>query len=420
MGIEERALRTITGVGTKPTGNRLAPLTHRYSIYPISAKVVDAISDLILNVPFVQLEMQSMWSAAIRRRSAALRLIRAAGAEVSADYGKSMLRQLAEISVRKLQGYNVADYYLLGLYKEAGRNKRFMTKSEYDDVRRRLNKQVCGIIEFNKWVFGKYCEATGIPTPHCYGVFHKEIGFAEDLRPLRSQDDLWRLLVSINGAIVVKPVAGDRGENVRVFETVDVPCGTLIGANGGATTLADFYKILVAQQEPWLIQQKVEQHRTLATLHSSSVNTARLITLRTDDGDITILGAALRIGVGAAEADNTSTGGIATNIDLDTGVCGAATSRSSIRTIVRHPDTGAQIEGLSLPHWSNVKETTIRAHKFLPFARSLGWDVAFGVKGPVILEVNGSWYHNRLQMGGQSLWETELGKTEVARLIRRG
>ena len=218
-----------------------------------------------------------------------------------------------------------------------------MTKSEYDDVRRKLNKQVCGIIEFNKWVFGKYCEATGVPTPHCYGVFHKEMGFTEDLRPLRSQDDLWRLLERLGGAIVIKPVAGDRGENVRVFETIDRPGRRLIGANGKAITLGDFFGTLIAQEEPWLIQQKVQQHHVLAALHSSSVNTARLITLRTDDGDVTLLGAALRIGVGAAEADNTSTGGIASDIDLETGICRAATSRSSIRSIARHPDTGAQI-----------------------------------------------------------------------------
>src|SRR5690606_31323228 len=68
------------------------------------------------------------------------------------------------------------------------------------------------------------------------------------------------------------------------------------------------------------------------------------------------------------------------------------------------------IEGLALPCWERVKETAVKAHRFLPFARSLGWDVAFGAQGPVILEVNGSWYYNRVQMTGQSLWETEFGR----------
>src|SRR3546814_7208320 len=97
------------------------------------------------------------------------------------------------------------------------------------------------------------------------------------------------------------------------------------------------------------------------------------------------------------------------DLDLETGVCRAATSRFSIRTTVAHPDSGCRIEGLALPYWDLVKASAVKAHRFLPFARSLGWDIAFGIEGPIILEVNGSWYYNRVQMTGRSLWETEFG-----------
>src|SRR5262245_53523491 len=116
----------------------------------------------------------------IRRRKDALKLIRSAGPEVRADFGKGIARQVLEISLLSLKGYSAADYYLLGFYKGTGGATRFMTQRQYNEVRRRLNKQVCGIIEFNKWVFGKYCQSVGVPTPHCYGIFDKEIGFSED------------------------------------------------------------------------------------------------------------------------------------------------------------------------------------------------------------------------------------------------
>lgn len=359
-----------------------------------------------------------MWSEQIRKRREALRLLDTAGAEVRSDFGKSKTRQFVEICLLGIKGYSAADYYLLGLYKDPGQARRFMTHGEYNEIRRKLNKPVSGIIEFNKWVFGRYCESVGIPTPRCHGVFHQDIGFAANGRPLRSFDDLWALLSALEGPIVVKPLAGDRGENVRIFDRIDREARTLTGANRRETGLEALHRDLISKEEPWLLQEKVAQHPTVAALHASSVNTARIITVRSDDGEVLILAAALRIGIGAAEIDNTTGGGIAAPIDLASGVCGPATSRSSIRTISTHPDTGCRIEGLALPYWDRVKETVFKAHRFLPFARSLGWDVAFGLEGPVVLEVNGSWYYNRVQMTGQSLWETAFGNSRAAQSYR--
>lgn len=361
-----------------------------------------------------------MWAQQIRRRQEALRLLLTAGAEVKADFGKSRWRQLVEIGLLGLKGYGAADYYLLGLYKDPGHATRFMTNAQYNEARRRLNKPVQGIIEFNKWIFARYCESLDIPTPHCYGVFHREFGFTEQQASLRSFEDLCALLRSLPGPFVVKPLAGNRGEGVRVFEGNDRARQILIGAGRSKTTYQQLHESLSGKAEAWLFQEKVEQHPVLGALHASSVNSARIITLRSDSGDSVILTAALRIGVGGAEVDNTTGGGIAAEIDLASGVCQAALSRSSIRPIASHPDSGGRIEGLALPYWDSVKQTTLRAHRFLPFARSLGWDVAFGREGPVILEVNGSWYYNRVQMTGQSLWETEFGKCLSGQSGRRG
>lgn len=360
-----------------------------------------------------------MWTERLRRRQEALKLLRTAGAEVKADFGKSHLRQMLEIGMLGLKGYGAADYYLLGLYKDLGLARKFMTSGQYNEVRRRLNRPVQGIIEFNKWVFSKYFQSLGIPTPHCYGVFHSEFGFTENQGSLRSFQDLCDCLDAVTGPIVVKPLAGDRGESVRVFDFIDKAEQALIGANNGKLTYRQLYESLTATEEAWLLQEKIRQHPTLAGLHESSVNTARVITLRNDNGGIAVLAAALRIGVGGAEIDNTTGGGIAAEIDLSSGRCQAATSRSSIRPIPKHPDSGCPIEGLALPYWDLVKETALRAHHFLPFARSLGWDIAFGQDGPVILEVNGSWYYNRVQMTGQSLWETEFGTSLAGQACRR-
>src|SRR3546814_3797087 len=108
------------------------------------------------------------------------------------------------------------------------------------------------------------------------------------------------------------------------------------------------YTTLFRSKTPWLLQEKVKQHGVLADLHQSSVNTARVITLRGDSGDIAILSAALRIVVGSAEIDNTTLGGLAAEIDRETGVCRAATSRFSILPTVAHADRGGHYVGHAL------------------------------------------------------------------------
>lgn len=351
-----------------------------------------------------------MWSEQIRRRKEAIRLVRTIGAEVSKELGKTQLRQLFEIGILGLRGFSPSDYYVLNLYRDPSQARRYMNRRDYDMVRRKWNPPQQGIFEFNKWIFGNYCASVGIPTPRCYGVFHPRTGVTVDGHPLRDMENLNTLMGRIDTAVVYKPIAGSHGDDVMVFDRFDPTSRILTRANGQKIPLEDIYRKLTRKESTWLLQAKVSQHRALLELHAASVNTARIITLLGLDGKVEVLGAVLRVGVGSAEIDNTSGGGIAAPIDLKSGICGPGVSESTIRKIARHPDSNRPIEGFIVPYWDRMKEAAVSAHQRLPFARSLGWDVAFGEDGPVILEVNGTWYQNHVQMTGKSLWETAFGK----------
>lgn len=351
-----------------------------------------------------------MFSAQIRRRKIAWRLLQTVGAEVSKAHAKSRLRQAYEIGILGLRGYTASDYYVLKLYKDHSQAKRYMNQRQFDEARRKWNPPQQGIFEFNKWIFGNYCASVGIPTPRCYALFHRQIGLTADGTPLRDKDDLRFLMGAIQGPVVCKPVAGSHGDHVMVFDRFDVTTGVATRASGRQVTLDEVYQTLAQQDFPWLLQAKVRQHPALRELHAASANTARIITLLQLDGRVQVLGAVLRIGVGSAEIDNTTGGGIAAPIDIGTGTCGPAISESTIRLLPRHPDTNRPIEGFVVPFWDRMKQVAIAAHQRLPFAQSLGWDVAFGDDGPVILEVNGSWYHNHIQMTGTSLWDTPFAQ----------
>lgn len=351
-----------------------------------------------------------MWSAAIRRRKEALRLVATVGTEVSRQYGKSKLRQLFEVGILALRGYTVLDYYFLNLYEDYTRAWKFMTRGQFDNIRRKWNPPVQGVFEFNKWIFGNYCTALGIPTPRCYGVFDRQIGFTAEGHPLRDKESLSALLASVNDPVVFKPIAGTHGHHIMVSDRFDSVAGKLTRANKQEMSLEELYGILTREKFPWLIQAKVRQHPVLSDLHETSLNTTRIITLLRTDGNIDVLAAVFRIGVGSAEIDNTHGGGIVASIDPENGTCGPAVSQSTIRRMARHPDTGHQIEGFVIPQWNSMKEAVCNAHRRLPFARSLGWDVALSESGPVIVEVNATWYLHAVQMTGKSLWETAFAK----------
>jgi hypothetical protein len=351
-----------------------------------------------------------MWSEQIKRRQKALKLVRTVGAEVKREIGKSQIRQLLEIGILGLRGYSASDYYVLRLYNDYTQAGKYMNRGQFNAARWRWNPPVQGVFEFNKWIFGHYCAAIGIPSPTCYGLFHRQTGMSAAGEPLRDLEGLRRLLAAIAGPVVFKPIAGSHGDGVMVIDGFDAQSGTLTRANKQQLRLEELYELLTGRDIPWLLQAKVRQHPALLALHESSLNTSRIITLMTPDGNVEVLGAVLRIGTGTGEVDNTTGGGVAAPIDLASGTCGPAISESTIRRIARHPDSDQPIEGFVVPDWDRMKDTAITAHRRLPFARSLGWDVAFGEAGPVILEVNGTWYQNHVQMTGRSLWDTTFGQ----------
>lgn len=361
-----------------------------------------------------------MLSAQIQRRRKALRLLRTVGAEVSREHGKGQLQQLIELGLLGLRGYSASDYYVLGLYRDYRQASRYMTRSQFDKVRRQWNPPSQGIVEFNKWIFGNYCTSIGIPTPQCYGLFHARVGLTVAGNPLRDCATLAAVFSSTESGIAIKPIAGSHGNDVMVVDRFDVATGNLKRANGKSTTLQELHQLMVDKGFPWVLQAKVTQHEALRALHAASLNTARIITLLDHEGDVQILGAVLRIGTGSAEIDNTTGGGVAAPIDLATGACDAAVSESTIRRITHHPDSSLPIEGFVVPEWERMKATAIEAHKRLPFARSLGWDVALGDSGPTVLEVNGTWYQNHVQMTGTSLWDTAFADLPDASVGIRG
>ena len=342
-----------------------------------------------------------------RRLSRSLEQIRAAlavaGDAARERTGKSRARQAFEMMLLRARGYSPDDYYTLRLYeREPAANDGPLRRREFSRLRYRLNPKTAEVVPFNKWVSALYLETLGVRVPTCYGFYHRTRGILRNGQSLSSTGDLALLLARLPNGVVIKPIDGSHGHGVIVIVGYDMADGRLKRAGGGDLALDDLVAQLDESVDGWVVQERIVQHPALAALHPQSVNTVRLVTLCGDDGMPSAIAGVLRIGTGDSEIDNTTGGGIVGSIDIATGRCGPAISRYRVSEHTVHPESRQAVDGFQVPHWGRLTADVIRAHRLLPFPRTLGWDVAIEDRGPVILEVNSDYYYNHLQLDGES------------------
>ncbi|PWH83747.1 hypothetical protein DIS18_04115 [Algibacter marinivivus] len=134
----------------------------------------------------------------------------------------------------------------------------------------------------------------------------------------------------------------------------------------------------------------VKQHSEINKIHSSSVNTLRLITLITSTNSIEIISAFMRFGVGKSVVDNSSSGGFFVGINLEDGTLkktGHYLLEFGGKEISKHPDSSFKLAGFKIPFYKEACEIVISATKVIP-DRLIGWDVAITNEGPLIIEAN--------------------------------
>ncbi len=315
--------------------------------------------------------------------------------------GKTHFMQILEMLQLRTKGFSPDDYYTLGLFRsETQGDERLLSHKSFGRIRQHLNPHQTGVVPFNKWVFCIYFEQLGVPVPYCHAIYHPTRGVDRHAAPMRSKDDVCNLLTRLNRGIVIKPLDASHGHGVMVLAAIDAERREIRRASGKLQALDELVATLDFRKDGWVIQDRIVQHATLAELHASSTNTIRMITLSDASGEVSVIGAVLRIGVGNSEIDNTTGGGIVAPVDVHSGVLGTARSRLRASEHQKHPDSGAPIAGLCVPFWREAQDVVVRAHRLLPFPRTLGWDVAIAPDGPVLLEVNSDYYYNHLQLDG--------------------
>ena len=167
-----------------------------------------------------------------------------------------------------------------------------------------------------------------------------------------------------NKRFLVKPVRGSHGLGIKVEEVPE---------DGG---LEDLYKKL--QAEEVLIEELIVQHQELAAFNPASVNTVRVVTLIDETGQVQVMTANLRLGRGDFYADNFHHNGIAALLDVKNGQVVTPAVDKKLKIYTRHPISGRQIKGFTVPCWAEVLVLVQEAALVVPAVRYVGWDVAVG------------------------------------------
>ena len=161
--------------------------------------------------------------------------------------------------------------------------------------------------------------------------------------------------------------------------------------NGKPTTMAGVCAHV--GRSDYVIAPRIEQAEYARRIFPHSLNTIRVMTMiDVDTGEATIPCAVHRFGVHAtAPIDTFFAGGIVAPLDLETGELGTVVTQlvdGKRRILDVHPETGAIIRGLHVPHWQKVREELLALAEQLPFLPWIAWDVVITDDGFLINEGN--------------------------------
>jgi hypothetical protein len=154
------------------------------------------------------------------------------------------------------------------------------------------------------------------------------------------------------------------------------------------------------------LQERIYQHKVINDIYSGAINTIRLETVydRTNR-KIEILPPLLRVGTGSNRVDNWAVGGLAIGIDVENeSLHKYGFYKPGYGTkALEHPNSGIVFDGYKIPFLQQAIEQAKNLHSFLPGVHSIGWDIAIGENGPIIIEGNDNWEISLVQICSHGL-----------------
>jgi hypothetical protein len=336
------------------------------------------------------------------------------GPRVRARFGVGLRRQFLDLCVMALRhGLDAQVYYMFELYRpeRRARTSGYLTRYEmknglYKVLTWQVSKTKRRIMLGDKLGMNRICEENGIATVPILIV-------AED-----GKLEHHCSAAGLERDLLIKPrqSKGSRGIEVIRYERGKYLCenGATLDRDGLIGQIAR-----LSTAAPVLVQPLVKNHPGLADLADVALMRMRVITCLDQAGNPVLTHAVLSnlckletrwptdIEFGAA-------------VDLDTGALGMVTGDKGYAWLdwsEDHPITRARVRGRIVPCWDQIREIALAAHAACRDRALVGWDIAVGEEGAVLLEGNSYPDVDFLQRAHQcAIGDSPLGPLLYARL----
>ena len=275
----------------------------------------------------------------------------------------------------KILGHRVPTEWHNYFYSRTGNySKLYIPTSEYKNhIIGRLN-----IYPLHLAYNDKNMTDITLPNTHQPQIFLKNMGgyFYAQGQPVSRKEAL--NICHNLGDVIIKPSLTGRGKGVK---KIHIENGITDDEGKTLSDLFDEYKA------DFLVQKVIIQHKDMAALNPSSINTIRIVTYR-HEMEIDAVYTVIRIGRKGMNVDNESAGGISAIIRAD-GTIGKYAYGAPGVDKIEYTDSGILLEGYLVPSYDKAVELAKISHMHLPYFNLIGWDIAIEEDGtPVMIELN--------------------------------
>lgn len=299
---------------------------------------------------------------------------------------KSYLKIIKEFVHLAILKKEIPFYYFKYVYRKNVVNyKDFVSTKEANRIKYRdtFHKDEHLAIISNKLNFSLYCEKNNIPTPKLISHnFGKHFFLNGKMYPVHNEDDLVNFFKVVfeyykKESLFVKPISMYGGIGCFLISKKNL--------KEDISQCASF-----VMENSCIHEELIIQHPEINKIHPGCINTVRMETFIDKEGQIHILSALMRFGIGKSIVDNAHSGGFYVGIDLEKGCLkniGHQYMEFGGATLTSHPDNNFVFDGFKIPYCDEISELVTKAVQFLP-DRYIGWDVAISADGPLIIEAN--------------------------------
>ena len=308
------------------------------------------------------------------------------GPRVRAKFGVGLWRQFSDLCIVAVRhGLDAQVYYMFELYRpeRRARTSGYLTRYEmknglYKVLTWQVSKTRRRIMLGDKLGMNCICEENDIPTvPILIVAEGGKLEYRTE-RPADLERDLF-----------VKP---RQSKGSRGIEVIRWSGGKFVTEEGAALDHDGFAAFIARRsvQDPILVQPLLKNHPGLADLADVALMRIRVITCLDGAGDPVITHAVVS-NLCKLETNWQTDTEYGASIDLETGILGPLTGDKAdmwLDWYDDHPITHARVLGRVTPCWNEVRSISLAAHAACRDRLLVGWDIAVGPEGAVLLEGN--------------------------------